>query len=282
MIGAAPRGGGLPCGAAGGWLQCRGVSAPRNLIPHEHGAYGQILMPLLTGLLLGRPGAAAFLLGAAAIAGFMAYEPALVASGHRGKRALEQDGRRALGWVAVLGGACLALGLAGFALSPPAARLVSLLPPGLAAIVALLVAADLERTLPGEVTVAVALSSCGLPVAVAAGVSPSAALAAWLAWILAFAVAVVAVHLLLSRARPEGPDRGPAAAALTAGVAAASFGLWAGDLVPLAVPLAVVPMAAVGLALALFRVTPRQLRRVGWTIMSASVATLLLLLTGLR
>ncbi len=258
------------------------MSAARNLVPHEHGAYGQILMPLLTGLLLGRPGAAAFLMAAAALAGFMAYEPALVASGHRGRRARDEDGRRALRWVAVLGGACVALGLAGFALAPPAARLVSLFPPGLAAIVALLVAGDLERTAFGEVTVAVALSSCGLPVAVAAGVAPSAALAAWVAWILAFAVAVVGVHLLLSRARPEGRDRGPAAAALTAAIAAAAFALWAGHVVPVAVPVAVVPMAAVALALALFRVTPRQLRRVGWTIMGASVATLLLLVTGLR
>jgi hypothetical protein len=258
------------------------VSAPRNLIPHEHGAYGQILMPLLTGLLLGRPGAAAFLMAAAALAGFLAYEPALVASGHRGSRALEQDGRRALRWVAVLGAACLALGLAGFALASPAAKLLSLFPPGLAAIVALLVAADLERTALGEVMVAVALSSCVLPVAVAADVAPSEAFAAWLAWILAFAAAVVAVHVLLSRARPRTPDRGPAAAILTAGLAAVAFGLWAGGLVPLAVPASVVPMAGVALALTLFRVTPRQLRRVGWTIMSASVATLLLLVSGLK
>lgn len=282
MIGPAPGPGGLPCGAPAAWVQCGRVSPRRSLIPHEHGAYGQIAMPLLTGLLLGRPGAPAFLLAAAALVGFLAYEPALVASGHRGRRAREEDGRRALAWVAALGGTCLALGLAGFALASPAARLASLVPPGLAAAVALLVVADLERTALGEVAVAVALSSCGLPVAAAAAVPVAVALSAWLAWILAFAVAVVAVQVLLSRARPRGRDRGPAAAFLTACVAAAAFALWAGELVPAAVPVALVPMTAVALALTLFQVTPRQLRRVGWTIMGASLATMALLVAGLR
>jgi YwiC-like protein len=259
------------------------VSTPRrSLIPHEHGAYGQIAMPVLAGLLLGRPGAAALLLAGASLLGFLAYEPALVASGQRGRRAREEDGRRALRWVTALGGACLALGIAGFAMAPPAARLATLLPSGLAAMVALLVAADLERTAPGEVVVAVALSSCGFPVALAAGASASTALAAWLAWILAFATSVVAVQVLLSRARPDRRPRGPWAAFLAAGIAAVAFAAWGGELVPLAVPVAVLPMSAVALALALFQVTPRRLRHVGWSMMGASVVTLVLLVTGLR
>ncbi len=257
-------------------------TARRSLIPHEHGAYGQIAMPLLTGLLLGRPGAAALLLAAASLAGFLAYEPALVASGHRGRRAREEEGPRALRWVATLGGACLALGLAGLAVASPAARLASLLPPALAAVVALLVATDLERTAPGELMVAMALSSCGFPVAIAAGAPTSTALAAWVAWILAFAAAVAAVHVLLSRARPAGRRHSLLAALVTAGVAAAALAMWAGGFVPAAVPLAVTPMAAVALALTLFQVTPRRLRRVGWTMMGASAATAVLLVAGLR
>ncbi|MCX5731351.1 MAG: YwiC-like family protein, partial [Deltaproteobacteria bacterium] len=41
-------------------------SESRSLLPREHGAYGQIVMPLLCGLALGRPGAAAWLLAAGA------------------------------------------------------------------------------------------------------------------------------------------------------------------------------------------------------------------------
>lgn len=254
----------------------------RSLIPREHGAYGQMAMPLLTGLLLGRPGAAAVLLALAALAGFLAYEPALVAAGHRGQRARQEDGRRALGRVAALAVAALALGLAGLALAPPAARLATLLPPGLAAAVALLVAAGLERTAPGETFIAVALSSCLVPVALAGGVSAPVALAAWLAWILVFAAAVLAVQVLLSRSRPDAPDLGGAAALITAGMAAAAFALGAGGLVPMAVPLAVVPMAGVAVALDLSRIAPRRLRLVGWTIMGVSAATLALLVAGLR
>lgn len=258
-------------------------SAPRrSLVPREHGAYGQIAMPLLTGLLLGRPGAAAALLALAALATFLAYEPALVAAGRRGPRARQEDGRRALGRVAALGGAALALGLAGLALAAPAARLATLLPPGLAAAVAFLVAAGLERTAPGEVLVAIALSSCLLPVALAGGVPASVALAAWLAWCLGFAAAVLAVQVLLSRARPNAPDLGAAAALVTAGMAAGAFALGALDVVPMAVPTAVVPMAAVAVALDLSGVAPRRLRRVGWAIVGASGATLALLVTGLR
>lgn len=273
----------LSCGAVPARLRWTGVTiARRSLIPHEHGAYGQIAMPLLAGLLLGRPGAAALLLAAASFAGFLAYEPALVASGHRGRRAREEDGPRAMRWVAALGGACLALGLAGLAMAPPAARLASLLPPALAAVVALLVVADLERTAAGEMMVAVALSSCGLPVAIAGGAPTATALAAWVAWILAFAAAVVAVQVLLSRARPAGRRAPLLAAFLTAGIAAVALAAWGGGLVPAAVPLAVSPMAAVALGLTLLEVTPRRLRRVGWTMMGASAATLALLVAGLR
>ncbi len=273
----------LSCGAAFSRLRSAGVSTPRrSLIPHEHGAYGQLAMPLLAGLLLGRPGAAALLLAAAFLLGFLAYEPALVAWGHRGRRAREEDGGRALRRVAALGATCLALGLAGFALAPPAARLATLLPPALAAVVALLVPGGLERTTLGELVVAVALSSCGFPVALAAGAPVSTALAAWVAWILAFSTSVVAVQVLLSRARPERRPGGPWAALVTAGIAAVALVAWRGDLVPGAVPAAVVPMSAVALALALFQVTPRRLRHVGWTMMGASALTLVLLVAGLR
>ncbi len=52
-------------------------------------------MPLLTALAIGRPGISPLALTAAAVLGFVAHEPLLVAVGHRGRRAREQDGRRA-------------------------------------------------------------------------------------------------------------------------------------------------------------------------------------------
>jgi len=99
------------------------VSAPgeRSLLPQEHGAYGQLAMPLLTGLALGRPTPAGLTLAAAAVLGFVAHEPLLVALGRRGRRALDEDGGRARRLLVRLGTLSLVLGAVGVALSPPAA-----------------------------------------------------------------------------------------------------------------------------------------------------------------
>src|SRR5512137_532702 len=123
----------------------------RSLLPHEHGAYGQVALPLACALALGRPGAAAVLLAAGAFAGFLSYEPLLVAVGSRGRRALEEDGARARRLAAGLLAAAVALAGAGFLLATPAARLASAVPPALAAAVALLVRFRLERTVAGEI-----------------------------------------------------------------------------------------------------------------------------------
>src|SRR5512137_2398394 len=105
----------------------------RSLLPHEHGAYGQIALPLVCALALGRPGASAILLAAGAFAGFLSYEPLLVASGSRGARAREEDGPRARRLAALLLAVAVTLAGAGFVLASPEARLASAVPPVLAA-----------------------------------------------------------------------------------------------------------------------------------------------------
>src|SRR5512137_832178 len=94
----------------------------RSLLPHEHGAYGQIAMPLLCAWMLGRPGAASLLLGAGAFAGFLSYEPLLVAVGRRGRRAREEHGPRARRLAAGILAVAVALAGAGFALAMREAR----------------------------------------------------------------------------------------------------------------------------------------------------------------
>jgi hypothetical protein len=256
--------------------------ARRSLLPHEHGAYGQIALPLACSLALGRPGAAATLLAAGAFAGFLSYEPLLVAVGSRGRRALEEDGPRARRLAAGLLAAAVALAGAGFLLASPPARLASAVPPLLAAAVALLVRLRLERTVAGEVAVAVALSSAGLPVAVASGVTPGAAAAAWLAWALGFAATTLAVEVVLARARAPARDPGPAAAAGVLLLLGAALALSTLGVVPLAVPVAVAPMALASLAVIVLRLPARRLRLVGWTALAGSVAALAVLLAGLR
>jgi len=254
----------------------------RSLVPHEHGAYGQIALPLAVGLALGRPTVPALLLAAAAFAGFMAYEPLLVASGRRGRRALEEDGGRAWRMAGALAGLAVALGAPGFLLAPPLARWAALVPPLLAALVAVLVWQGVERTTLGEVAVAAGLSSSGYPVAIASGASPGSAGAAWLAWVLGFAAATLAVRVLLAQARGEPGDPGGRSALAVAALALLPTGLAARTAVPWAVPAAVAPLAIAALAIVALRPSPRRLKRVGWTILAASLATAAVLVAGLR
>ena len=254
----------------------------RSLLPHEHGAYGQVALPLVCALALGRPGPAAVLLASGAFAGFLSYEPLLVAVGNRGKRARDEDGPRALRLAAGLIAVAVILAGAGFLLASPPARLASAVPPVLAAVVALLVRLEVERTVAGEVAVAVALSSAGFPVAVASGVAPGVAASAWLAWSLGFAATTLAVEVVLTRAR--APARDPAAAAV-GGVLllqATAVALFAAGGVPVAVPAAVAPLALTSLIVILRRVPARRLRVVGWAALAGSTAALAVLLAGLR
>ena len=253
----------------------------RSLLPHEHGAYGQIVLPLVCALALGRPGISAIFLAVGAFAGFLSYEPLLVAVGNRGKRAREEDGARARRLAAGLLVAAVALAGAGFLLGSPAARLAATVPPLLAAGIVLLVRLEVERTLAGEVAVAVALSSAGFPVAVASGVAPATSAAAWLAWSLGFAATTVAVEVVLTRARSPVRDPGAAAAASVLLLQGTAVALSAAGVVPWTVPLAVAPLALASLAVIWLRVPARRLRVVGWAALTGSTAALVVLLVGL-
>jgi hypothetical protein len=257
--------------------------ARRSLFPQEHGAYGQLFAPLLTALAIGRPSLSAAALALSAALGFFAYEPARVALGQRGSRVREEHGRRA-GWLLLFLAAGAALsGAMGLALAPPVARWAALPALALAGGAALVVHRRLEMTMPGEVAIAVALSSIGLPVALAGGAPLSHALACWAIWAAAFVSAVVAVQVLLWRTRARGGrSPGPLAAAVPLGIAVAAWLLAARGTLPWAGPVALAPMTALSLALCLLPIAAQRLRQVGWTIMAASLATMLLLVLGLR
>ncbi|BDG08762.1 YwiC-like family protein [Anaeromyxobacter paludicola] len=256
---------------------------PRSLFPREHGAYGQVLLPLVAGLAVGRPTVAAALLALAALTAFGAHEPLLVLAGLRGRRPAEEDRPRARVLLARLAGLTAALGLAGVALAPPEARVALAAPVVLGGGVVLLVASRREKTLAGEVVVAAALSSCGLPVALAGGATVRVALACWITWILGFAAATLAVQVILVRARTKGGrDPGPLHAALAAALAGAAAALAAGGALPWVVPAALAPMALASIVVCLARVPPKRLKELGWAMVGTSLVTLAVLLAGFR
>lgn len=252
---------------------------PRSLLPQEHGAWGQLTLPLLSALLLGGATTSALLLALATVLGFLAHEPWLVLLGHRGARARDLEGRRAQRalWGALAGAA--ATGLPGAWLAPVQARVALLVPAMLAAAVVALVLARKERTIPGELTVVSALASSGFAVALAGGASLPVAAAATATWVLAFATSVFAVQVVLLTSAARGGRVVARRNALLVAVLylAGSAAALAGGL-GWVVPAAVSPTAGLSLVVCLGGFSPKQLKTLGWGLVGSTSATLLVLL----
>ncbi len=254
----------------------------RSMLPHEHGAWGQLAMPLLTAFAIGRPTAAALALAFAVVAAFLAHEPAIVLLGQRGRRARDEDGDRARRWLAVLGALGALAGVAGIALSPAAARAALAVPGALGIAVVGLLLARREKTVAGETAVAAALASSGAAVALAGGAAPEAAIAAAIVWTLGFAAAILAVQVILVRVRSKGArDPGRRHAVLAALLAVVAVALSAAGL-PAALAWATLPTAVLSIAVCLAPFSPKRLRELGWALVASSTLTLVILVAGLR
>ncbi len=253
------------------------------LLPREHGTYFQLGLPLATALAVTRPTSAALWLTAAMAACFLAFEPLRVALGHRGAR--RQQESRLPAWrqgvsLALLALACGVPAVLGL---EPAHRPYLALPTILGLEVLLMAWGRQERTLSGEVLAALALSACAVPVALAGGMAPGAALSLWGTFGLGFSVATVAVHTVIRAHKPRVHRAGPRAAGLAAvglGLAAAvAWALLAG-LSPWRVA-ALLPPAAVALGACALLPSPRHLKRLGWSFAAAGLVTTVLLCAGL-
>ena len=253
------------------------------MIPKEHGAYGQLLFPLVSALLVARPAAAAFALAAAALAAFLSHESLLVLLGQRGTRATREQGGQARRWFAWLAGLALVFGAAGVRLAPHAARVALLVPLACGGLLAVWILRRRERTTAGELLTAVSLSSLALPVALAAGAPLPAALTCTLVFAVSFVVATVSVRAVIMWARHRAGTGTRVTAALVAvgGVAALAVLARAGVTAGVA-PLAALPVCGTGLVLALGVPSPRHLRTIGWTLVATTALTAIVLVAGLR
>lgn len=254
-----------------------------NLMPREHGAYAQVIFPLLTALLLGGVNTPALLLVLAAVTVFLAHEPLLVLLGSRGGRARREAGSAArlrLLWLVAVG---LPVGLLGLWLSPPAARVGASIPLALAVLLAPLTFRRQEKTALGELLVAITLSTTLIPVATAGGARLTVAAGAAFVWATVFVLGTLTVRGIIARAKKTarpgwrhyiGPALSVAAILLSAPLA-----LMEG--VPALAAVAVVPTALVALVFGLAGVHPRNLRRMGWSLVASNLAVLAALILGL-
>ena len=240
----------------------------RSLLPKEHGAYGQLAVPIVAALTGGAPGASAFLLAASAWAFFFTHEPALVLLGRRGQRARTENGARAVNRLLTLALIGAVLGLLGLVLAPPMVRWASLAVAALALVFAAMVALGDERSAMGEILAAVMLAGAAFPVGLASGLDGGTAARAWLVWSLGLVAVVVPVRSIGARRRvtaPLGIRTLPAGLAL--GIGLALWGPVLGGLELAALAPLVIASAWLGIA----PPPPRRLREVGWSIVASTL-----------
>jgi hypothetical protein len=250
---------------------------PRSMAPREHGAWGQLLTPLVLALALGRPRAVAFGLAVAVVAVFMAHEPLLVLLGQRGTRAARESGAHARLRLGSMLGVATVVGAAAFvgAEAPVRWAVLISLTALLVAVLAFLVKGQ-ERSVMGELWIAATLPIAAVPVALAAQVEPVRALVTWLSLALAYSTGIVGVRAIILDARTNQPFAGWWALALTwlASVLLLGYNRHAGT----AALLYWVAVACCRVA----RPTPKSLRRVGWILVGASVLQALWILVASR
>jgi hypothetical protein len=255
-----------------------------SLLPREHGAYAAVAFPLITALSLGAPTAVQLLWIAGCVAVFLAHEPLLIMLGERGRRSHTALGVRARRTAYGLVALATATGGLGWWLGPPAARVALILPLALGALLLRLILTHRERSLPGELLACLTLSSVVIPIALAGGASPRAAIIAGAVWCAVSALATLTVRATIARAKQATNHRrlSHATMAFSAAALLASFLLTRANLLPVLAAAAILPVVFLAVAFSLVHVHPRQLRTMGWSLVGANVITLIVLLVGLR
>lgn len=255
------------------------------MLPREHGAYSQMALPLLTSFVISGVTLAPVLTGLAVVLGFLAHEPLLVLLGRRGVRVAAEAASRAKRLLVLSGTAMVALGLMAVVLAPPAVRWSFVLPAVPAALVTAGLFIKQEKSAPAELAVALAFSLSAVPICLSGGTSIPTALSIGAAFAVVFVAGTLAVRVIILKVRAGGKPkavrttRGVLTAVATAAVAA--FAVAAAGAGLSWVPLLAVSPGVISALLLAFRPTPPRLKTVGWTLMSTSTATAIILMAGL-
>lgn len=245
-------------------------------MPHEHGAYGQLVFPLATVLLVHTRPAALAWAGAFMLA-FLAHEPVLILTGRRGARALaELSGRARLLLGIEMAGAALAAAY-GFAYAATGARLALVATAALAAWRLAQIFRHAERRLAAELSATLSLCLLSIPVGLAAGLAFARVSGMAAIWCVVMGTAVLAVQGVIARGKHR--SAAPLRAAALVGVAALAVAMAAAALQLAAWrwPWALLPALAMTLAINFRPPQPRHLRPLGWTVMGTAALTLALL-----
>ncbi len=265
------------------------MATERRMIPREHGAYAELLFPIVTVFLGGAPTGSTWLLAIGAIAAFLANEPLLVLVGQRGTRTKREESDRAKRALMVFAMFALVAGVAGLVLAPRPAQLSVVLPLLLGGTLVMLAIQGLERSMFGEGLAATALSSVAVPLGLSAGLDLTSALSVALIWATTALLGTAVVRLTVARtkAKTEQEERGVAlkrSALMAVCVVVLAVGVAApfGSRVGLWVLAAAVPVAVTVLVMAALKPTARRLRLMGWSLVAANLVSLIAVVTTLK
>ncbi len=141
-----------------------------------------------------------------------------------------------------------------------------------------------QKTAVGELLVAATLASTMIPVALAGRVAPATAFAAAIVWAIVFSLGTLTVRAIIARAKRDNQPGWTTRLAplLNAAAIAVAVILAVVSAVPAMVAVAVIPTALAALVFGLLGIHPRNLRRMGWSLVASNIAVLAALLIGLR
>jgi hypothetical protein len=255
-----------------------------RLLPKEHGAYGQVVFPLVSVFSVAGVSPAGLAVSAAVVAGFLAHEPALIVLGLRGARAKREQLSSAARWL----GVCLVVGaaaaLTALVVIDTAARWSLLVPVVPAGCLLGAMISGREKSWYGETAAALAFAGVAVPIAIAAGTSTETALSVATPFAVLSITTTLAVRVVILRMRGGGdPHAATATRRATFVVAAVSGALITaltvvGWLEPF-VPLASAPGVFTAAVVAARPPAATRLRALGWTLVGVSVLTAIIVMT---
>jgi hypothetical protein len=249
-----------------------------SLWPKEHGAYGQVTVPLITALAVAGLSAGGTLTTMAVLAAFLAHEPAAVVLGLRGPRARLRLGSSARTWLLVLSVGGGIAGIGAFWTIDPAARWSLAVPAVPALALTLAMMRRREKSWYGEVSAALAFSSAAVPVTMAAGGTLETAAMVAIPFALLFVTTTLAVRVVILSVRGGRNPRAVAATrnatlALTTGAAGLLVLTSFMGVLSSSILIAAAPGLVTAGTIAMRPPLPTRLRRVGWILVGVSLIT---------
>lgn len=257
------------------------------MLPREHGAYGQLLLPLATALAISGLHVSPILTAIAALAAFVAHEPLVVLLGGRGVRARRELQRSAIAWLSVSAGVAIVAGIAAVASAPTHVRGLFAWPLVPAAVLGILLLTGREKSTLGEIVSAIAFASVTIPIGAAAASSPFRAFIIAFTFASLFILSTLGVRIVVLTTRGGGDPHAVRVARLqfAAAIAVISVGIPFAALTEFrtaVAALAILPGVAVSTVLAVRPPPARRLRTVGWTLLSTSAFLAIALVSALR